>query len=409
MFPVIEHLDEVLAAVGGREEFMVHRNEALGFVSVLYRYVMSDTFPDPAENGIGAGERLRRQLLRECRGITFDAASGAVIGRKFHKFFGLAEKEETQPHRIDWSLPHLRLVKADGSLMTPLVLGGRVRWASKMGVTRVSAPVEAYTDALPAYQRLAHAAHAMGVTPLFEWCSSEAQRIILDYPEAPLVLLAVRGNVTGRYWHQDEVEALAREHGVPVIGRAGGTVPDHAAYLRELAGLTGIEGEVIVFESGERYKVKTDEYRRMHVALAGLTQEKDVLALVLAEGIDDVKPLVTPDIAGRLDAFSDAVNRGLDASGAALADLFLEGHRNFGGDRKRFATEFAKKQPDAALLFALWDRASDGGDALRIAARDLVAQLVGKNLASATRVDGVRRLFGGGDVRWTAEIPDLDA
>jgi len=186
-------------------------------------------------------------------------------------------------------------------------------------------------------------------------------------------------------------------------------VPDHAAYLRELAGLTGIEGEVIVFESGERYKVKTDEYRRMHVALAGLTQEKDVLALVLAEGIDDVKPLVTPDIAGRLDAFSDAVNRGLDASGAALADLFLEGHRNFGGDRKRFATEFAKKQPDAALLFALWDRASDGGDALRIAARDLVAQLVGKNLASATRVDGVRRLFGGGDVRWTAEIPDLDA
>jgi hypothetical protein len=36
MFPVIEHLDEVLAAIDGREEFMVHRNEDLDFVSIPY-------------------------------------------------------------------------------------------------------------------------------------------------------------------------------------------------------------------------------------------------------------------------------------------------------------------------------------------------------------------------------------
>lgn len=72
MFPVIEHLDEVLAAIDGREEFMVHRNADLGFVSVLYRYAMADTFLDPNEAGIDAAERRRRQIVRECRGITFE-------------------------------------------------------------------------------------------------------------------------------------------------------------------------------------------------------------------------------------------------------------------------------------------------------------------------------------------------
>jgi RNA ligase len=409
MFPIIEHLDEVLAAIDGREEFMVHRNAELGFVSVLYRYAMADTFPDPNEAGIDAAERRRRQIVRECRGITFDTASGKVIARKFHKFFNLGERDETQPHRIDWSRPHLRLVKADGSLMTPMVLADRVRWASKMGVTKVSQPVEAFVAGRDNYLRLAHDAHRLGVTAQFEWCSSEAQRIILDYPESMLVLLAIRDNPTGHYWSQDKVEDFGRTHGVPCIERNGGAVADHAAYLRELSGLTGIEGEVVVFDTGERYKVKTAEYIRMHRALAGLVQEKDVLALVLADGVDDVKPLVSADVAGKLDGFAAAVNRGIDRSAEALAALFRDGYAACAGDRKRFATEFAQThKAEAPFLFAMWAKAGSDDAALRASARELVTQQVSKNLGSSTRVDQVRRLFGDA-VRWTVEIPDLDA
>jgi hypothetical protein len=36
-------------------------------------------------------------------------------------------------------------------------------------------------------------------------------------------------------------------------------VEDHAAYLKGLVDLTGIEGEVIVFDTGERYTAKTAE------------------------------------------------------------------------------------------------------------------------------------------------------
>src|ERR1700722_8255674 len=395
IFPVVEHFDEVLAAIDGREEFFVHRNQELGFVSVLYRYAMADTFPGPVEAGIDLLEARRRALLRECRGITFDARTGKVIARKFHKFFNLGERLETQPHLIDWTRPHVRLVKADGSLMTPLVFGDTVRWSSKMGVTKVSAPVEAFVQEQSGYRRLALDAAALGVTPLFEWCSSEAQRNILDYPEARLVLLAVRENASGRYWPQDEVEAYAHSHGVPCIERLPGNVADHVAYRNELAALTGIEGEVIAFATGERYKAKTAEYLRFHRALAGLVQEKDVLALVLSDGTDDVKPFLAGELAEKLDGFSGAVNLGLDRSAQRLGSLFREGYREFAGDRKRFAVEFvARHKNDAQFLFALWTKGETDDAMVAAAARELVADYVRKNLGSSTRVAQVRHFFG---------------
>jgi T4 RnlA family RNA ligase len=409
IFPIIEHLDEVLAAIDGREEFFVHRNHELGFVSVLYRYVMADTFPDPGETGIDPHESRRRALVRECRGTTFDARNGKVIARKFHKFFNIGERLETQPHLIDWARPHVRLVKADGSLMTPLVLGGEVRWSSKMGVTKVSAPVEEFVKEQSGYRRLAHDAAALGVTPQFEWCSSAGQRIILDYPETRLVLLAVRETDAGRSWPQDAVEDFARSYGVPCIERVPGSVTDHVAYRSELAALTGIEGEVVAFGTGERYKAKTAEYLRFHRALAGLAQEKDVLALVLSDGTDDVKPFLAADLAEKLDTFGGAVNHGLDRSAERLGSLFREGYREFAGDRKRFAVEFAARHKDAApFLFALWPKGEADDATVLASARELVADYVRRNLGSSTRVAQVRHFFGA-DVCWTAEIPDLDA
>jgi RNA ligase len=409
IFPVIEHIDPVLAAIAGRDEFTIHRNDALGFISVTYRYIMADTFPDLDDDAIDPAERLRRQLVRECRGITFSAATGRVIARKFHKFFNVGERAETLAQRIDWTRPHVRLVKADGSLMTPIDCRGQVRWASKMGVTKVSGPVEAFVADHAGYAALARDAIALGVTPQFEWCSSAAQRIILDYPDANLVLLAIRENTSGRYWSQAEIEALAAAHGVPCITQAGDPIVDHAAYLAALAQSTGIEGEVIAFETGERYKVKTTEYLRIHRALAGLVQEKDVLTLVLEERVDDVKPFLTGDLGARLDAYAAVVNRGLDRTAETVAARFHDGYAQCGGDRKRFAVEFVPAhKADASFLFALWSHAQAGDEALRAAARDLLRQQVQKNLGSSTRVEQARRLFGD-DVQWTVEIPDLDA
>src|ERR1043165_4434513 len=53
---------------------------------------------------------------RECRGVTFDTATGRCIGRPFPKFFNVNERPDTQAGVIDWSkLAHV-YEKRDGSL-----------------------------------------------------------------------------------------------------------------------------------------------------------------------------------------------------------------------------------------------------------------------------------------------------
>jgi hypothetical protein len=196
---------------------------------------------------------------------------------------------------------------------------------------------------------------------------------------------------------------------VPCIDRVPGSVTDHAAYRAELAALTGVEGEVVAFATGHRYKAKTAEYLRFHRALAGLVQEKDVLALVLSDGTDDVKPFLASELAEKLDTFAAAVNTGLDRSAERLGSLFRHGYREFAGDRKRFAVDFvARHKNEAPFLFALWPKGEADDATVQQSARELVADYVRRNLGSSTRVAQVRHFFGQ-DVTWTAEIPDLDA
>jgi len=48
------------------------------------------------------------------------------------------------------------------------------------------------------YQQFAKWCIENRLTPIFEWCSRK-QRIVIDYPEDKLVLLAVRENMSGKY------------------------------------------------------------------------------------------------------------------------------------------------------------------------------------------------------------------
>ena len=103
------------------------------------------------------------------------------------------------------------------------------------------------------------------------------------------------------------------------------------------------------------------------------------------------------------------VKRGLDRSAGRLGSLFREGYRDYAGDRKRFAVEFAARHKDAApFLFALWPKGEADDATVLASARALVVDYVRRNLGSATRVAQVRHFFGD-DTCWRAEIPDLDA
>lgn len=198
-FPKIESLDDVLPAIEGRDEFIVAKREH--YTVVNYLVVMDDTFPEVKTAG---GSALMREeatrhkaIRRECRGLVF-GNDGKVISRRLHKFFNVNERDETQADKIDLSKPHVILEKLDGSMITPIPIGDGIRWGTKMGVTEVALGAEEFVAKNPQYQELARWCIDNGKTPIFEWVSRK-QRIVIDYEEDDLILIAIRDNITGEY------------------------------------------------------------------------------------------------------------------------------------------------------------------------------------------------------------------
>lgn len=76
----------------------------------------ADIFPDP-ETAPDQQTRRLWAIRRELRGLIFSAADGTVISRRFHKFFNIGELPETQPEKVDMSIPFVVLEKLDGSMI----------------------------------------------------------------------------------------------------------------------------------------------------------------------------------------------------------------------------------------------------------------------------------------------------
>lgn len=87
-YPIIETISDILPHLAGRDEFVVAQRD--GYTAVDYVYSLPDSFADP--------------YRKECRGLKFDP-SGRILARPLHKFVNLGETEETQPHRVAFSIP----------------------------------------------------------------------------------------------------------------------------------------------------------------------------------------------------------------------------------------------------------------------------------------------------------------
>ena len=213
-FPIIKHLDDVRPAIEGRDEFIIAERD-WGYV-VNYMVSMTDTFPPVLDEEYwcpgckmtiseteGCGSQRCPEAVnlaairRECRGLLFHK-DGTIMARRLHKFFNVNERDETQVGAIDFTQPHVILEKLDGSMITPVVTDTGIRWGTKMGLTDVSMGAELFVANHPEYQELAQWCIDNGKTPIFEW-TSRKQRIVIDYEEDNLVLIAVRDNVTGEY------------------------------------------------------------------------------------------------------------------------------------------------------------------------------------------------------------------
>lgn len=359
----IEHIDDVLPHVEGRPDFVVAKRD--GYTAIDYVYCDAGTFDDPV--------RL------ECRGIKF-APDGTILARPFAKFFNIGEKDHTQPHLIDFNAPHTITEKLDGSMIHPAMVDGRVVFMTRMG--RSDHAVTAERHLTPAMERMCRESLANGLTPIFEWTAPD-NRIVVRYEESRLTLLAIRDTVWGTYSSPEDLKDWAAAAGVAAVAQLWSNWTDCESFLAFARAVTGSEGFVVRFDSGLWLKAKGEDYVTKHRAKDSICLEKNALAVILGNGVDDVLPLLSLEDAADLTRFQSAVMSGVSESAKRIEAIVAAGAHL---DQKTFAVDHLKDEAGIIRSMAFTTRA--GKPAI-----DVVRETVLKNTGSRARVDGVRMLF----------------
>lgn len=384
-FPSINHINDIRAAIEGSPEFIIAERD--GYTVVNYMVAMPDTFPEVKTAGGSAKMReeatRNKAIRRELRGIIFNK-DGYIVARRLHKFFNVNERDETRIDRIDLSQSHVILEKLDGSMITPFYVDGNIRWGTKMGLTDVAKPVEDFVTNNPNYIEFADLHLERNQTPIFEWLSRK-QRIVVDYPEDRLVLIAIRDNITGEYKSYLQMKTYAESYGVDLVKTYPGTAESMQHLLESVRNEEGIEGYVIRFDDGHMIKIKGDWYVRIHKTKDNLSQEKNIIDLIVNEKIDDAKAFMLEEDQRRVEDFEEKFWKGINDTVNAHEDMFRRFKRTY-QDKREFAIVCAKTLHSQVrtIMFSMWDGKS---------ARDIIISTIKANLGTQTKVDSVRTLW----------------
>lgn len=319
--------------------------------------------------------------------MIFDKLTGRVIGRRYHKFFNLGEKEETRRENIDWEVPHVILEKLDGSFITPFMTSdGVLHLGTKMGETDVSRNASGFLEGKDNYKNFMLECIANGQTPIFEWCSRK-NRIVLDYPEDRLVLTAIRYNVDGMYLPYEYMIRIAKEWNIEYVKLAKTSFEDALASLNTIED----EGYVVRFKDGHMIKMKGSHYLLLHKTMEHLTFEKDVLRLVLQDKLDDLKPFMADDVRVKLDTYAERLFINMQLQAENIAWQFIEVYDKFGQSKKDFAIEVQKNYKDISqFMFKIYTSEKFDIDTIREFVYNELKEFILKNTSSQGNVDKIK-------------------
>jgi RNA ligase len=396
IFPIIKSIDDVLPAISEAKEFFLAKRD--GYIAIDYHYRSEDTFGKLP--GASEEEAKLFRLRRECRGIKFDAKTGEIICRPYHKFFNLGELGEFQPHEIDWRDTHHVLEKLDGSMIAPARVAGKISYMTRISDRDVAAQAAEFANSHPsiAYERFVSRMLDDGLTPIFEWCSRQ-QRIVIDYPEDRLVLTGLRRMNGGGYVPFHEMAGLAARMGIPVVSDIGGALENTSAFLAMTNGLTESEGYIVRFGDGQMIKLKAEAYVMRHSALSDLASEKRIMKIVLGNLDDDFGQLLDAARRTKLETYAEELRTAVSALAEDIEERTSAGWNLIQRDRKRFALEIRPELPPAlqGVAFAILDGKPS---------QQLIVNLLDRHTGSAGDIDRIRPLIGG--LRWDPDLTALD-
>ena len=388
MFPVINHIDDVIPHIQGNDNF--HVNHKSDYIVIDYILNTPDTFHNAVE--------------KECRGILF-FKDGRIMARRLHKFFNVNERPETQIENLDFSKPHWILEKLDGSLISLMKTNNEYKWASKAGITFLTPLVENFVNNTNSgLLTFASKLLEMGYTAIFEFCSNK-NRIVISHPEDKLILIAIRNNNTGEYVNiydgnmekNNLILNLIKKYNIELVKQYPGTVQNMQHLLDITKPMEGIEGFVVAWEDGTRVKIKADHYCLLHKSKDELMHEKNVVA-ILAEGkADDFRVLLTSEDRAKFEEFELKFWNNVELFSIQFKHD-VTNIKALGLTRKEFALNYPHLNGlIRSFIFTHFD------DIEVPSIQDVKTYMIDtikKNTGSQSNVDKVRNLWDSGSLKW---------
>jgi hypothetical protein len=149
------------------------------------------------------------------------------------------------------------------------------------------------------------------------------------------------------------------------------------------------EGIVIRFDSGYMAKSKSDDYVLRHKSKEAISQEKNILKVIIEDSVDDLIPILTIEDAYRLREFERAFWVAVEDVGLIIYDKYKELER--GQDQKEFAMCVKNETPKHLHNFMFSLRR-------KLPVRDLLVYQIGKSSSTQKTVNAARWMFG--DLDW---------
>lgn len=190
---------------------------------------------------------LWNDVTKACRGLIMDAEM-SVVARPFAKFFNLEEADQADIPNLPFDV----FEKMDGSL-------GILYWAKEQAFIATRGSFS--SDQANKANQILHSKYAAALaqidrakTYLFEIIYPD-NRIVVDYGNSEaLVLIAVIDTASGQDLPLEDI-------GFPVVRQYHGINDWRTLKAMET---DNHEGFVIRFQNGQRFKVKFEEYLRLH-------------------------------------------------------------------------------------------------------------------------------------------------
>lgn len=231
----------------------------------------------------------------ESRGITFfvdesimPAVPIALVSWPFEKFFNLNENPFTMD--LDLSEPLEIVEKMDGSLISTMFVGGQV-WLKSKG--------SLFSDQATAARHLLGMMHYLDLrrfvddrvilddqTVIMEF-TAPFNRIVVPYDRPTLTVLGIRDNQTGEYV---PLKNYSNEKALRFfVQDITNLVEDVSAFVESIHEMKDIEGFVLKLSTGQRVKIKTDWYAKLHYIKDSINSQRRLFEAVVYDTIDDVR------------------------------------------------------------------------------------------------------------------------